>query len=198
MEKKCETCGLSYRVTGKNKGSCFEVVGVCEAYSKWQPKEDTMKYRVLKEISLLTLAQAGPKGCGEFDGQYFSLLSIANRQKAATFELSLIANNDEPICNPRKWFLEWAEDYPTRIAWLIEQGFIERVDPPFEPVTITLSSQEMVDKAYALLRYNPILCAVGDNIYDPLWKVWEAQLGSYTKNDEFYFNKLRNAWNRRA
>ena len=191
MEKGCKTC--RFHLTGKCCDCCWPN-RAGDAPSKWQPKEGTMKYKVLKEISLLTLAQAGPKGCGEFRGEWHSL-AIHMSKKGYTHEWTIPAGCTDGAVDD---LIQWINDKPMRGKFGIEKGFIEKVDPPFEPVTITLSSQEMVDKAYALLRYNPILCAVGDDIHDPLWKVWKAQLGPYTKNDKFYFNKLRNAWNRRA
>ena len=150
-----------------------------------------MKYRVLKEISLLTIAQAGPKGCKEFSTEW-KLLIEAMGQMGWVVDWSIYSPvTDAPLIRD---FISWAEVFPKRIAWLIEKGFIEKVEPPFEPVTITLTSQEMVDRVYALLRFRPILCAIGGNIENQLWKVWQSQLEPHTKDDDLYFNKLDKAW----
>ena len=88
-----------------------------------------MKYRILKEISLLTIAQAGPKDCEEFRGEYASLvmeMSLANK-------IGIFYSPGTKFNETRQWFLNWAEGIPNRINWLIDKGFIERVEPELKP-----------------------------------------------------------------
>ena len=97
------------------------------AFTSWQPKEDTVKYRVLKEISLLTLAQAGPKGCKEFLCAWEDLQDymVRNGRKTGWF----INKGDGKEESNFVLLIKWAEEDPKRIAWLIEKGFIEREEP---------------------------------------------------------------------
>ena len=93
------------------------------------------KYRILKEISLLTIAQAGPKDCEEFRGEYASLvmeMSLANK-------IGISYSPGTKFNETRQWFLNWAEGIPNRINWLIDKGFIERVEPELKPCPFHLA-----------------------------------------------------------
>ena len=86
-----------------------------------------MKYRVLKNISLLSIAQAGPKDCFEFESAFDSL--TLHMRERLTFELLWFRNDDKTKESKNRYeFFNWAEENPKRIQWLIDKGFIERVE----------------------------------------------------------------------
>ena len=126
MEKTCKTC--SFHLTGKCSDCCWPN-RAGDAPSKWQPKEGTMKYKVLKEISLLTLAQAGPKGCGEFRGEWHSL-AIHMSKKGYTHEWTIPAGCTDGAVDD---LIQWINDKPMRGKFGIEKGFIEKVEPDERP-----------------------------------------------------------------
>ena len=82
-----------------------------------------MKYRILKDISLLTIAQAGPKGCDEFTREYKSLIYMLAKIDFAGMRYI----KDDDISSTH--LMRWLEEKPKRIQWLIDKGFIERVEP---------------------------------------------------------------------
>ena len=86
-----------------------------------------MKYRILKEISLLTIAQAGPKGCDEFTREYKSLIYMLAKIDFAGMRYI----KDDDISSTH--LMRWLEKEPKRIEWLIFEGFIERVEPELKP-----------------------------------------------------------------
>ena len=86
-----------------------------------------MKYRILKEISLLTIAQAGPKGCDEFTREYKSLIYMLAKIDFAGMRYI----KDDDISSTH--LMRWLEKEPKRIEWLIDKGFIERVEPELKP-----------------------------------------------------------------
>ena len=99
----------------------------------FKPKEVNMKYRVLKEISLLTIAQAGPKGCIEFSVEYVKLTLKMRHHDSELGTWVIIPNHDHESHTHFKSFIKWAEEDPRRITWLIEKGFIEKVEPDQRP-----------------------------------------------------------------
>jgi len=138
MEKTCKTC--RFHLTGKCCDCCWPN-RAGDAPSQWQPKEDTVKYRVLKEISLLTIAQAGPKGCKEFSTEW-KLLIEAMGQMGWVVDWSIYSPvTDAPLIRD---FISWAEVFPRRIAWLIEKGFIEKVEPELKPCPFHQGDKSLV------------------------------------------------------
>jgi hypothetical protein len=85
--------------------------------------EGMMKYKALKEISLISIAQAGPKGCDEFNREFMNLA----RSKAVNFEAACYRKIGTELVRENA-LVEWAESNPKRIEWLIDNGFIERVE----------------------------------------------------------------------
>ena len=84
-----------------------------------------MKYRVLKNISLLSIAQAGPKDCAEFRTEYISLVThLINRHWNGAGVLQKGETRTSGFCD----VVDWAEKNDMRIQWLIDKGFIERVE----------------------------------------------------------------------
>ena len=93
--------------------------------SKFSKKEEQMNYRVLKDISLLSIAQAGPKDCAEFRTEYISLVThLINRHWNGAGVLQKGETRTSGFCD----VVDWAEKNDMRIQWLIDKGFIERVD----------------------------------------------------------------------
>lgn len=94
----------------------------------YKPKGETMNYKVLKDISLLTIAQAGPKDCEEFKTHISSMMNyLAHNSDYWNDAIVTICPGEEKA----NWFrkiIEWAERKPVRINWLIEKGFIEKVE----------------------------------------------------------------------
>ena len=88
-----------------------------------------MKYRILKEISLLNIAQAGPVGCREFVDEWVNLSRRMRHHDSDLGTWVCISNHDHENKYPFKTLVIWAEEYPKRIQWLIDKGFIERVEP---------------------------------------------------------------------
>ena len=88
-----------------------------------------MKYRILKDISLLTIAQAGPVGCREFVGEWVNLSRRMRHHDSDLGTWVCISNHDHENKYPFKTLVIWAEEYHKRIDWLIDKGFIERVEP---------------------------------------------------------------------
>lgn len=86
-------------------------------------KEGKMRYKVEKEISLLTIAQAGPKGCDEFAREFFALDSYLGHHSVSGVKYY----QSEPDFK-RTVLYSWAEQQPKRIDWLIEKGFLSRVE----------------------------------------------------------------------
>ena len=92
------------------------------------------EYKVLKEISLLTLAQAGPKGCREFSVEYIKLTLKMRHHDSEFGTWVIIPNHDHESRTHFKSFIKWAEEDPKRIDWLIKQGFVEKVEPELIPL----------------------------------------------------------------
>ena len=80
-----------------------------------------MKYRILKDISLLTIAQAGPKNCDEFTGEYGLLVCML--QKIDFAGMRYVKDDDINSTH----LMRWLEEKPKRIQWLIDKGFIEEI-----------------------------------------------------------------------
>jgi hypothetical protein len=116
------------------------------------PREETMRYKVIKTISLLAIAQAGPINCPDFTAHFNSLVSEIKTRG------NFVIGSGETWLSSDIWLLEWAEKDPKRIEWLIDKGFIERVEE-FKPVTITLTSQEQVNQLYSVCNFAP-LCEI--------------------------------------
>ena len=115
-----------------------------------------MKYRVLKNISLLSIAQAGPKDCFEFESAFDSL--TLHMRERLTFELSLVRNDDKTKESKNRYeFFNWAEKDPKRIQWLIDKGFIERVEElkpcPFCPKGVRVAVFEAEGGWYVRCDY---------------------------------------------
>jgi len=112
-------------------------------YNFWQPKEEdkVKKYNMVKKINLLLIAQAGPKDCGQFKGDWEDLNDYMQRNGRKTGWW--VGPGDE---KDRTFMLliEFAERDPERIKWLTDNGFIREVEE-FKPVTITLKTQDEVD-----------------------------------------------------
>ena len=87
-----------------------------------------MKYKILKEISLLTIAQAGPKGCKEFQAQYISLSLKMRHHDFPVGTWIIIPNHDHETKYAFKSFIKWAEDDPRRMEWLVNKGFLRGVE----------------------------------------------------------------------
>ena len=100
-----------------------------------------MEYRILKEISLLTLAQAGPKGCCEFMDEYHDLVARMSTSGFAVFSLKT-GKESTPGLNI---FIRWIKEKTKRIQWLIDKGFIEKVDPEMLPCPFCGGKVEVVN-----------------------------------------------------
>jgi len=83
-----------------------------------------MKYRRLKDISLLSIAQAGPKDCPEFNEEYRLLVYYMQDHKLAGMSYS---KGDEMGC-----LLRWLEKRPKHMQWFIDNGFIKKVQEPLK------------------------------------------------------------------
>ena len=153
-----------------------------------------MKYKVLKEISLLTLAQAGPKGCGEFRGEWHSL-AIHMSKKGYTHEWTIPAGCTDGAVDD---LIQWINDKPMRGKFGIEKGFIEKVDPPFEPVTITLESYEQAAKLYAVLNASVIVETIdASDAFNSIRMQFTGKDG-WEHNSWIYHTMITEAWKRRA
>ena len=123
MEKKCETCRFYGRqqLCPAGEPSCNST----NKYYKWQPKEEPMKYRVLKEISPTTLGNHSTS-CGDFWREFYSLMGVFD----GGWFRACPSVDIHPVFDR---IIKWAEEDPKRIAWLIEKGFIEKVEPELKP-----------------------------------------------------------------
>jgi len=114
MEKKCETC----RYGGADNCSHTQnrrFWDCSSRYSLWQPKEDTVQeYRVIKTINADTLLAKKP--CVE---EYAACIQWFGY--AAPPDVSFL-----------KWVMGRAKA-SSDLAWLIEKGFIEKVEPELKP-----------------------------------------------------------------
>jgi Lar family restriction alleviation protein len=129
MTKTCKNCNLS-KCHGNATVFCSETVGQCNDQNRWQPIGGTMKYKVLKDISLLTIAQAGPSNCQEFEKEFYKMAQYMDKVdlKLATTYFS----GEEQFTGENKLFT-WLTKSIYRTEWLIDKGFIERVEDELKP-----------------------------------------------------------------
>ena len=135
-----------------------------------------MKYKILKDISLLTIAQAGPKNCDEFAGEYAGLVHAMSFAEKIGVSYSAGTKFNET----RQWFLSWAEASPKRIKWLIDNGFVERVEDELRPCPFHFGNNLLVvdeddDGFYIRCKF---CSARGPHSSDKKWAIdaWNGRL----------------------
>ena len=126
MEKGCKTCRFSARYNGGISKCPDEPPRCNHSYHKWQPKEDTVEYRVLKEISPTTLGNHSTS-CGDFWREFYSLMGVFD----GGWFRACPSVDIHPVFDQ---IIKWAEEDPKRIDWLIKQGFVEKVEPELIPL----------------------------------------------------------------
>ena len=175
VEKKCSTCRNASNKCTRICNKCFD--NVSQIHENWQYKGETMKYKIIEAISAKTLLDKNPCGGGFAD--YVGNFGIEE----------LISNNFID-------FIAWAEA-EGHIGWLINKGFIEKVEDE-KKHTITFT-QGQVNALFALLTFNPLITSISSgyesSVYGELYRKVNMYCdGGYKK----HFNRIENAWDKRA
>ena len=131
MKKDCDKC--KYDKMLRSEDPCSHCGGGDSDHSHWQPKEDTVQeYRVIKTINADTLLAKKP--CVEEYAAYIQWFGYA-----APPDVSFL-----------KWVMGRAKA-SSDLVWLIEKGFIEKVEPEFKPLPCPFcgSQNVYVNERYA-------------------------------------------------
>ena len=106
VEKKCSTCRNASNKCTRICNKCFD--NVSQIHENWEPKGETMKYKIIGAISAKTLLDKDPCDSGYRDYVF----------KFGTKEL---------VSSDFIDFISWAEEHG-HIDWLFYNGFIEVVE----------------------------------------------------------------------
>jgi len=130
MKNPCKTCKF-------DNETCFNLVGHCDSsFDKWQPKEEPM-YEILKDVTCESVYKA-------------TLLTECFESFLNYFVRDLNYRFDGPISLSD--LMNFWENHPYDLHWLIANGFIGIVKPAFVPFKLPIETEEEAKTIWYLLE----------------------------------------------